>query len=83
MAWPLDEARYGLQEFEGIVSETLIRTLDKRTGATRLMWRKIAPLNEPLDLLVYSLAQVSHLGIRFMLHEADSIARAAEQEKAA
>ena len=83
MAWPLDEARYGLQEFEGIVSETLIRTLDKRTGATRLMWRKIAPLNEPLDLLVYSLAQVSHLGIRFLLHEADAIARAAEQEKAA
>ena len=83
MVWPLDEARYGLQEFEGIVSETLIRTLDKRTGATRLMWRKIAPLNEPLDLLVYSLAQVSHLGIRFLLHEADAIARAAEQEIAA
>ena len=72
MVWPMDESRYGLQEFEGIVSETLIRTLDKRTGATRLMWRKIAPLNEPLDLLVYSLAQVSHLGVRFLLHEADA-----------
>ena len=83
MVWPMDETRYGLQEFEGIVSETLIRTLDKRTGATRLMWRKIAPVNEPLDLLVYSLAQVSHLGIRFLLHEANAIARAAEQEKAA
>ena len=43
MVWPMDETRYGLQEFEGIVSETLVRTLDKRTGATRLMWRKIAP----------------------------------------
>ena len=83
MVWPMAETRYGLQEFEGIVSETLIRTLDKRTGATRLMWRKIAPLNEPLDLLVYSLAQVSHLGVRFLLHEANAIARAAEQEKAA
>ena len=83
MVWPMDETRYGVEEFEGIVSETLIRTLDKRTGATRLMWRKIAPRNEPLDVMVYSLALVSHLGLGFMLHEQASIARAAEQEKAA
>ncbi len=87
MVWPMDESKYGLEEFEGIVSETLMRTLDKRTGATRLMWRKIARANEPLDVLVYSLAIVSHLGLGFMLHEADAIARAAaaeqEQEKAA
>ena len=69
------------QEFEGIVSETLMRTLDKRTGATRLMWRKIARANEPLDVLVYSLALVSHLGLGFMLHEADAIARAASERK--
>ena len=56
--------RYGMEEFEGIVSETLMRTLDKKTGATRLMWRKIAPRNEPLDLLVYSLAMVSPPGRR-------------------
>ncbi len=83
MVWPMDEARYGVEEFEGIVSESLIRTLDKRTGASRLMWRKIARANEPLDLLVYSLALVSHLGLGFMLHEADAIARAAERKEAA
>ena len=83
MVWPLDETRYGPEEFEGICSETLMRTLDKRTGATRLMWRKIARANEPLDLLVYSLAIVSHLGLPFMLAQADAIARAAEQEIAA
>ena len=58
-----------------------MRTLDKRTGATRLMWRKIARANEPLDVLVYSLALVSHLGLGFMLAEADAIARAAAERK--
>ena len=82
MIWPMDENRYGLEEFEGIVSETLIRTLDKRTGATRLMWRKIAPRNEPLDVLVYSLALVSHLGIGFVLHEAAAIAEAVKRKAA-
>ena len=76
-------SRYGAVEFEGIVSETLIRTLEKRTGATRLMWRKIAARNEALDLMVYSLALVSHLGLGFVLHEADAIARAAERKDAA
>ena len=38
----------------------------------------------PLDVMVYSLALVSHLGLGFMLHEQNSIARAAaELEKAA
>ena len=81
--WPMDESRYGVEEFEGIVSESLIRTLDKRTGSTKLMWRKIAPRNEPLDVLVYSLALVSHLGLGFMLHEADAISKAADERKAA
>ncbi|MCE2492748.1 MAG: phage terminase large subunit family protein [Alphaproteobacteria bacterium] len=81
--WPMDESRYGMEEFEGIVSETLMRTLDKKTGATRLMWRKIAPRNEPLDLLVYSLAMVSHLGVGFMLVQGDDIAAAADLENAA
>ena len=83
MVWPMDETRYGPEEFEGIVSETLMRTLDKRTGATRLMWRKIARANEPLDVLVYSLALVSHLGLGFMLAEADAIAIAAGRKEAA
>ena len=77
MTWPQDESRYGPEEFEGIVSETLMRTLDKKTGATRLMWRKIMPRNEPLDLLCYSLAAVSHLGVGILLAEADNIRRAA------
>ena len=86
MVWPLDESRYGPEEFEGVVSETLMRTLDKRTGGTKLLWKKIAPRNEALDVMVYSLALASHLGLGFMLHEQASIARAAEvgeQEKAA
>ena len=83
MVWPMDETRYGPEEFEGICSETLMRTLDKRTGATRLMWRKIAPVNEPLDVLVYSLALVSHLGLGFMLAQADAIASAAGRKEAA
>ena len=83
MVWPMDESTYGPVEFEGIVSETLMRTLDKRTGATRLMWRKINRANEPLDVLVYSLALVSHLGLGFMLAEAHAIAGAAERKDAA
>ena len=84
MVWPMDETRYGPEEFEGIVSETLMRTLDKRTGATRLMWRKIARANEPLDVLVYySLALVSHLGLGFMLAQADAVASAAGRKEAA
>ncbi len=82
MVWPMDESRYGLVEFEGIVSETLTRILDKRTGASRLQWRKIARANEPLDVLVYSLALVSHLGLGFMLHEAGAISLAAERKAA-
>ena len=31
--------------------------------------------------MVYSLALVSHLGLGFVLHEADAIARAAEGRK--
>ena len=80
--WPLDEGRYGIEEFEGIVSETLMRTIDKKTGGTRLMWRKIMPRNEPLDLLCYSLAAVNHLGVGVLLNEAHTIAAAAGKEAA-
>ncbi len=76
MVWPMEESRYGPQEFESIVSETLVRALDKRTGRTTLMWRKIARENEGLDLMVYSLAIASHLGVGLMLHEAATIAAA-------
>ena len=82
MVWPMDESKYGPVEFESIVSEALVRTLDKRTGATRLLWKKIARANEALDILVYSLALASHLGVGFMLREADAIARAAERKAA-
>ena len=67
----------GAVEFEGIVSETLIRALEKRTWRTTLMWRKIARNNEPLDLMVYSLAIVSRLGVGILLSEAEAIRRAA------
>ena len=77
MVWPMDESRYGAVEFESIVSETLIRTLEKRTGRTTLAWRKIARENEALDLMVYSLAIASWLGVGVMLAEGDTIRRAA------
>ena len=76
MTWPADESRYGMLEFEGICSETLVRAMDKRTGATTLMWKKINRANEPLDLLTYSLATVNHLGLGFMLSEAAAIKKA-------
>ena len=82
---PADESRYGPVEFEGICSESLQRVVDKRTGRTALQWKKTSRLNEPLDLLVYSLALVSHLGIPFMLTERQLIEDAsnANQAKAA
>ena len=76
MVWPNDESKYGMLEFEGIVSETLLRVLDKRTGSTTLTWRKIGRANEPLDLLVYSLATINHLGVGFLLSEAAAIKKA-------
>ena len=77
MNWPMTEDRYGPVEFEGICSESLIRILDKRTGRTTLAWKKINRANEPLDLMVYSLAIASHLGIGFLLAERDAIERVA------
>ena len=75
--WPADESRYGPVEFEGIVSETLTRTVNKRTGRTQLEWKKTSRANEALDLLVYSLALVSHLGVAFILTEQTLIEEAA------
>ena len=76
MVWPNDESRYGMLEFEGIVSETLTRQLDKRTGSTTLVWKKIGRANEALDLLVYSLAVINYLGVGFLLSESTAIANA-------
>ena len=76
MVWPNDESRYGMLEFEGIVSETLVRVMDKRTGSTTLTWRKIGRNNEALDLLCYSIASVNHLGVGFLLSEAEAIKKA-------
>ena len=77
--------RYGpVEEFEGIVSETLMRTLDKRTGATRLMWRKInarkrtarrAGLQRSRLSLTWAWASCSH--------EGNAIAIAAGRKEAA
>ena len=77
MSWPADESRYGPVEFESICSETLTRVVEKRTGRTTLQWKKTTRLNEALDLLVYSLALVSHLGIAFMLAEGELIEESA------
>ena len=76
MSWPSDESKYGPVEFEGICSESLQRTVDKRTGRTALAWKKTSRANEPLDVLVYSLALVSSLGIPFLLSERELIERA-------
>ena len=73
MTWPAAETYYGPEQFEGICSETLERVVDKRTGRTRLQWKKIGRSNEALDLLVYSLACVSYLGIPFLLGESELI----------
>ena len=76
MSWPSDESRYGPVEFESICSETLTRIVDKRSGRTSLQWKKTTRANEALDLLVYSLALVSHLGTAFMLSERELIEEA-------
>ena len=76
MTWPDDESRYGPEHFEGLCSETLERVIDKRTGRTRTQWKKIRRENEPLDLAVYSLAVVRHMGVPFMLGEAEIIKEA-------
>ena len=77
--WPMAEDSYGPQEFEGIVSETTVRDIDKRTGQTQVRWKKIARENEPLDVFVYSLAIVSWLGVGFVLSEAAAIEAASER----
>ena len=41
------------------------------------MWRKIARNNEALDVMVYSIAIVSHLGVGILLSEAEAIRKAA------
>ena len=79
MTWPAAEDHYGPEQFEGICSETLHRVVDKRSGRTRLQWKKIGHANEALDLLCYSLACVSHLGIGFMLAEQANLEDAANE----
>ena len=76
LVWPAGEDRYGALEFDQIVSETLVRVMDKRTGSTTLVWKKIGRNNEALDLLCYSLAIVNSLGLGFVLREADAIRKA-------
>ena len=83
LVWPHDPNAYGPEEFEGICSETLSRVIDKRTGRTRLQWKKTRRENEALDLLVYSLALATFLGPGFMLREAAAIRESAERKKAA
>ena len=80
--WPHDPGAYGPEEFESICSETLSRVIDKRTGRTRLTWKKTRRENEALDLLVYSLALATFLGPGFMLREAAAIRESAERKAA-
>ena len=61
--------------------KSLTRSLDKRTGQTVQVWKKVARNNEALDLLVYSLALVHHVGIGFLINQADEIAMAAKQRR--
>ena len=83
LIWPLNEDHFGPEEYAGICSEILTRALNKQTGQTQQVWKKIGRYNEPLDLLTYSLALVHHIGIGFLISQAEAIARAAEQGKAA
>ena len=83
LIWPQDESHYGPEEYAGIVSEVLTRQLNKQTGQTQQVWKKVGRYNEPLDLLTYSLALVHHVGIGFLISQGDAIARAADQERAA
>ena len=82
LLWPVDETHYGPMEYEGICSEVLTRTINRRTGQTNTLWRKVRRENEALDLLVYALAMVAHLGVGHLLNEAEKIRRAAERNAA-
>ena len=82
LVWPHDPGAYGPEEFEGICSETLSRVIDKRSGRTRLTWKKTRLENEALDVLVYSLALATFLGPGFMLREADAIRESAQRKAA-
>ena len=82
LVWPQDTGAYGPEEFEGICSETLSRVIDKRTGRTRLQWKKTRRENEALDVLVYSLAMATFLGPAFMQREADAIRQFSERKVA-
>ena len=82
LLWPVDETHYGVLEYEGICSEVLTRTINRRTGQTNTLWRKVRRENEALDLVVYSLALVAHLGVGHLLAEALNIRRAAERNAA-
>ena len=83
LMWPMDEAAYGPQEFEGVCSEALERSIDRRTGRTRTLWRKTRRDNEALDILCYSLALASYWGVGFMLANADDIDAAAKSQRKA
>ena len=77
------KTHYGPEEYAGVCSEILTRQLNKQTGQTVQVWKKVGRYNEALDLLTYSLALVHHVGIGFLISQAEAIARASEQEKAA
>ena len=66
MIWPLAETHYGPEEYEGIASEILTRQLNRQSGQTQQVWKKVGRYNEPLDLIVYSLALISFAGIGFL-----------------
>ena len=78
LQWPQIETHYSIAEFEGICSEALTRVIDKRTGATKTLWVRHRRENEALDLAAYSLCLVNHLGVGFLLAEAESIKRTTE-----
>ena len=77
MVWPNDESRYGVEEFTQIVSETLVRVMDKRTGSHNAGLEEDRPRKRGFGFVVlFSLAIVHHLGIPFLLSEAEAIRKA-------
>ena len=79
LIWPQLEDYYGPEQYEQLCGERLVRQVNKKTGSTYAIWKKIRQRNELLDLTAYSLCMVQFLGIGFLLQEAELIQRSGEQ----
>lgn len=75
--WPMDESTFGAGEYDSLCSEVLTRIVDRRTGQTRTLWKKVQKANEVLDTTVYALAAASWLGVGYILQQHRAIQRSA------